>query len=164
RWSTWPGGGSGCCAGWGRSPGGSAPRRSPPYPSAAGRWQRWRGRTRSSPCSRPTSPAAAPPRPVGDDVGGLAVHADGFVMKPPSRRAFHCSRGKVISAGSGPGAPRFPLALPARRRVSWGRVSPSAGSRAMRRIVWLLAVVLLVVASLGSDSPKGYDGATEESI
>src|SRR6478672_4540007 len=32
----------------------------------------------------------------------------------------------------------------------------------MRRIVWLLAGVLLVVPSLGSDAPKGYDGATED--
>jgi uncharacterized protein (TIGR03067 family) len=31
----------------------------------------------------------------------------------------------------------------------------------MRRIVCLLAGVLLVVASLGSDSPKEYDGAAE---
>ena len=32
----------------------------------------------------------------------------------------------------------------------------------MRRIVWLLAGVLLVMLSLGSDSPRGYsDGATE---
>src|SRR5689334_19381814 len=30
----------------------------------------------------------------------------------------------------------------------------------MRRMIWLLAGVLLVVPSLGSDSPKGYDGAT----
>ena len=32
----------------------------------------------------------------------------------------------------------------------------------MRRIVCLLAVVLLVVPSLSSDTPKEYDGATEE--
>jgi uncharacterized protein (TIGR03067 family) len=31
----------------------------------------------------------------------------------------------------------------------------------MRRIVWVLASVLLVVLSLGSDVPKEYDGATE---
>src|SRR5690349_9206168 len=33
--------------------------------------------------------------------------------------------------------------------------------RAMRRIICLLAGVLLVVSSLGSDSPKGYDDKTE---
>jgi uncharacterized protein (TIGR03067 family) len=31
----------------------------------------------------------------------------------------------------------------------------------MRRTVYLLAGVLLVLPSLGSDSPKGYNGATE---
>src|SRR5262245_60050700 len=35
------------------------------------------------------------------------------------------------------------------------------GSRAMRRTACLLAV-LLVLSSLGSDEPTGYDGATEE--
>src|SRR5262249_52284330 len=42
-----------------------------------------------------------------------------------------------------------------------GGFLPPSGVRAMRRIVCLLAGVLLVVPSLGSDAPKEYDGATE---
>src|SRR5262249_44083665 len=45
--------------------------------------------------------------------------------------------------------------------LSRDRVSPSVGSRAMRRTVRLLAVVLLVLPLLGSDLPKEYDGVTE---